>query len=58
MIERNEALKEDIAHRAYELYTQRGRAPGYDVEDWIRAERQLGGEPNFAQARAKAAQQG
>ena len=57
MTERNEVSREDIAHRAYELYTQRGCAPGYDVEDWVRAERQLGGEPNFAQARAKAAHQ-
>jgi hypothetical protein len=58
MIEYNAPSREDIAHRAYELYTQRGCAPGYDVEDWVRAEKQLCGEPNFAQARARAAQQG
>ena len=45
MIERKEFSREDIAHRAYELYTQRGCEPGKDVEDWIRAEQELGAEP-------------
>jgi hypothetical protein len=58
MIERKEVSKEDIAHRAYELYTQRGSEPGKDVEDWVRAEKQLSAEPGFAQARAGAAQLG
>jgi hypothetical protein len=44
MIERRELLKEDIAQRAYELYTQRGWEPGKDVEDWVRAEKELGEE--------------
>ena len=39
MIERKELSKEDIAHRAYELYMQRGGEPGKDVEDWVRAEK-------------------
>jgi hypothetical protein len=58
MIERKQLSKEDIAHRAYELYTQRGGEPGKDVEDWVSAEKQLSVEPGFAQARATAAQQG
>ena len=29
---------EDIARVAYALYEQRGRANGYDLEDWLRAE--------------------
>lgn len=33
---------EDIVHRvaaaAYELYQQRGREDGHDVEDWLKAE--------------------
>jgi hypothetical protein len=58
MIERKELSKEDIAHRAYELYTQRGSEPGKDVEDWVSAEKQLSAEPGFAQTRARAAQQG
>jgi hypothetical protein len=41
MIERKQLLKEDVAHRAYELYTKRGWEPGKDVEDWVRAEKEL-----------------
>jgi hypothetical protein len=31
----------DIARRAYEMYVERGRAPGFDRDDWLRAEREL-----------------
>ncbi len=31
-------LEEEIRHRAYELYEQRGRDDGHDLEDWLRAE--------------------
>ena len=31
----------DIASRAFELFSARGGAHGYDVEDWLRAEREL-----------------
>lgn len=31
----------DIARRAYELYCNRGRKDGHDVEDWLTAEREL-----------------
>jgi hypothetical protein len=58
MIERKELSREDIAHRAYELYTQRGREPGKDVEDWIRAEQELGAEPESKPAKAKTAHPG
>ena len=34
---------ERIARRAYELYEQRGRQDGRDLEDWAKAERQLAG---------------
>lgn len=30
-----------IAQRAYELYEQRGRWDGQDVEDWLKAEHEL-----------------
>jgi len=30
-----------IAHRAYELFESRGREPGHDLEDWLRAESEL-----------------
>jgi hypothetical protein len=58
MIERKEISREDIAHRAYELYTQRGCEPGKDVEDWIRAEQELDTEANITPAKAKAAHPG
>jgi len=32
-----------IARRAFELYEQRGRQDGRDLEDWLDAERQLAG---------------
>ena len=32
---------DQIAARAFELYRQRGYQNGYDVEDWLEAERQL-----------------
>jgi DUF2934 family protein len=31
----------EIAHRAYELYMQRGGEHGHDVDDWLQAEREL-----------------
>jgi Protein of unknown function (DUF2934) len=31
----------DIAKRAFELYCERGRQDGRDVEDWLQAEREL-----------------
>jgi len=58
MIERKEISREDIARRAYELYTQRGCEAGKDVEDWIRAEQELGAEANITPARSKAAHPG
>ena len=30
-----------IRGRAYELYESRGREPGQDEQDWLRAEREL-----------------
>jgi hypothetical protein len=31
----------EIRDRAYEIYLQRGAQPGYEVEDWLQAEREL-----------------
>ena len=31
----------DIAHRAHEIYVDRGYADGFDRQDWLRAEREL-----------------
>jgi hypothetical protein len=32
---------EDIALRAYQIFLERGGAPGNPVDDWTRAEREL-----------------
>lgn len=37
--------REDIARRAYQHYEARGREDGYDMQDWLRAERELAGAP-------------
>ena len=31
----------DVAKRAFELYCERGRQHGYDLQDWLQAEREL-----------------
>jgi hypothetical protein len=42
MTRRNtEALQEEIARRAYELYEARGYVDGFDVEDWLQAEQDI-----------------
>jgi len=58
VIEHKEISREDIAHRAYELYIQRGEGLGKDVEDWIRAEKELGAEPVVTPTKTMAAQAG
>ena len=39
-----------VAQRAYELYEQRGRQEGRDLEDWLNAESQLLGRAVQGQA--------
>jgi hypothetical protein len=34
-------MPEQIAARAYQIYLERGRADGYDVDDWMQAEYEL-----------------
>jgi hypothetical protein len=34
-------LQRTIRARAYELFQQRGRQHGHDIEDWLRAEAEL-----------------
>jgi hypothetical protein len=34
-------LEDEIRRRAYELYLQRGTAPGSEAEDWLTAEREV-----------------
>ena len=33
--------EKEIRDRAYEIYLQRGAQPGYELEDWLQAEREL-----------------
>ena len=54
MTDRKSLSRQDIATRAYSLYTQRGRESGRDVKDWIRAEEELWAESNFPSARSSA----
>jgi hypothetical protein len=37
----NSTREQEIRARAYEIYLQRGAQPGYEVEDWLQAEREL-----------------
>ena len=34
-------VERQIQQRAYELYEQRGRTEGYDLDDWLQAEREI-----------------
>jgi len=34
-------LENEIRRRAYELFEERGRIPGDEHEDWVRAEREV-----------------
>ena len=43
-VAKNQPTAEEIAVRAYQIYLERGGAPGNEFEDWIRAERELLGE--------------
>jgi hypothetical protein len=35
------AAHDKIAHRAHQLYEERGREPGHDMEDWLNAEHDI-----------------
>ncbi len=56
MFGRREPSAEEIASRAHELYLQRGREHGKDIEDWVRAEKELSEEPVAGPAKTRAAQ--
>jgi DUF2934 family protein len=34
-------LEEEIRRRAYEIYEERGREDGHDLDDWLRAEAEV-----------------
>ena len=52
---RKEPSGEKIARRADELYVQRGGEHGRDIEDWVKAEKELSDEPVVGPAITKAA---
>ena len=58
MFGRREPSGEEIARRSDQLYLQRGGEHGKDVEDWVRAEKELSEEPVVGPAKARAAQAG
>ena len=43
--ERDQSLdsgdEQEIRHRAYVIYLERGAQPGHDLEDWLQAEGEL-----------------
>lgn len=45
-----EAVAEQIRCRAYQLYEERGREDGHDLQDWLRAEDEITGRVNRAAA--------
>jgi hypothetical protein len=56
MVERQEVLRDGIARRAYEIYVQRGGKNGTDVEDWLRAEKEISDKPVEVPAKSRTAQ--
>jgi hypothetical protein len=58
MIGRTEPSGEEIARRAHELYLQRGGEHGKDIEDWVRAEKELSEEPVAGPAKTMVAHAG
>jgi hypothetical protein len=48
-----ELTEEYIRLRAYQLYEQRGRQDGHDVEDWLQAESEIFGRRSSVSAEKK-----
>jgi hypothetical protein len=42
--------QEQVRRRAFELYEQRGREDGHDLDDWLQAESELVQQPTKAVA--------
>ena len=58
MFRLTEPSREEIARRAHELYLKRGSEQGKDVEDWVRAEKELRDDPVAGTAKPRTAQAG
>ena len=37
----NLAREEEIKHRAYEIYLERGEQSGHELDDWLQTEREI-----------------
>jgi Protein of unknown function (DUF2934) len=48
------SLRTRISLRAYELYEARGCLEGFDMQDWLQAEREIAGESDQPQKTAAA----
>jgi hypothetical protein len=44
---------DDVALRAYHIYLERGCTPGDPMQDWLRAEQELLGEPKKPRRKSK-----
>jgi len=44
---------EQIAQRAYEIYVERGCAPGNPMQDWLRAEQELAAPAKKSRSKSK-----
>ena len=49
-----DSLRSRISLRAYELYEARGCVDGFDIQDWLQAEREIVGEVDQPQKTAAA----
>jgi len=58
MFQLSEPTKDQIKYRAYALYLMRGCEPGKDVEDWVRAEKELDDQSDGARPPLSAARLG
>ena len=47
---RTTEIDERIRRRAYDLYEQRGRLDGHDMDDWLQAEAEMNGKSKTAAA--------
>ncbi len=47
---RTSELEEKIRVRAFEIYEQRGRDQGRDIDDWLQAEAEVSGKSRTASA--------
>ena len=45
-------LEDKIRRRAYQLYEERGRENGHELDDWLRAEEEIAGKRRMATAAA------